>query len=71
MDFKLFPKDKYGYDMAFIVVDRLSKQAISLPCFKTTTIKDMACIYVDNIYQIYGAPKLIISNYRPQFISDF
>jgi len=50
MDFKSFLKDKYGYDMAFIVVDRLSKQAISLPCFKTTTVKDMACIYVNNIY---------------------
>ena len=65
MDFKLFPKNKYGYNMAFIVVNQLSKQAISLPYFKTTTAKDMARIYVNNIYQIYSAPKLIISNYRP------
>jgi len=65
MDFKLFPKDKHGYDIAFIVVNRLSKQAISLPCFKTITAKDMACMYVDNIYQIYSAPKLIVSNYGP------
>jgi len=36
--------------MAFIVVNRLSKQAISLPYFKTITVKDMACIYVNNIY---------------------
>ena len=65
MDFKSFLKDKYGYNIAFIVVDRLSKQAISLPYFKTITAKDMAYIYVDNIYQIHSAPKLIISNYRP------
>ena len=71
MDFKSFPKDKYGYNMAFIVVNWLSKQAISLPCFKTTTAKDMAHIYVDNIYQIYSALKLIISNRGPQFILDF
>ena len=51
--------------MAFIVVNWLSKQAISLPCFKTITAKDMACIYIDNIYQIHGAPKLIIFNYGP------
>ena len=51
--------------MAFIVVDQLSKQAISLPYFKTITIKDIACIYVNNIYRIYSAPKLIVSNYRP------
>jgi len=50
MDFKLFLKDKHGYNMAFIVVNRLSKQAISLPCFKTITIKDMAYIYINNIY---------------------
>jgi len=50
--------------MAFIVVNQLSKQAISLPYFKTITAKDIAYIYIDNIYRIYGAPKLIISNYR-------
>jgi len=51
--------------MAFIVVNQLSKQAISLPCFKTTTVKDMARIYINNIYQIYSAPKLIVFNHRP------
>ena len=50
MDFKLFLKDKYGYNMAFMVVNRLSKQAISLPCFKTITAKDMARMYINNIY---------------------
>jgi len=65
MDFKLFPKDKHGYNIAFMVVDRLSKQAISLPCFKTITTKDMARMYINNIYRIYGAPELIVSNYRP------
>ena len=62
LHFKLFLKDKHGYNIAFIVVDQLNKQAISLPCFKTMTIKDIAYIYIDNIYQIHGAPKLIISN---------
>ena len=65
MDFKLFLKDKHGYNIAFIVVNQLSKQAISLPYFKTITTKNMARIYVNNIYQIYSAPKLIISNYGP------
>ena len=65
MDFKLFLKNKYGYNIAFIVVDQLNKQAISLPYFKTITVKDIARIYINNIYQIHSAPKLIISNYRP------
>jgi len=65
MDFKLFLKNKYSYNIAFIVVNQLSKQAISLPYFKTITAKDMARIYVNNIYQIHSAFKLIVSNYRP------
>jgi len=71
MDFKSFLKDAYGHNAAFIVVNRLYKQSVSLSCFKTTTIKDIACLYVNNIYQFYSAPKLIISNYSPQFILDF
>jgi hypothetical protein len=71
MDYKSFPKDNHGYDMVFVVVDRLSKQAFSLPCFRTTTAKDMARIYVSNIYRIYGAPESIVSDRGPQFVSDF
>jgi len=50
MDFKSFLKDTYGYNTAFIVIDRLYKQSVSFFCFKTTTIKDMARLYIDNIY---------------------
>ena len=65
MDFKLFLKDAHGYNAAFIVINWLYKQSISLPCFKTITAKDMAYFYINNIYWFYGAPKLIISNYGP------
>jgi len=71
MDFKSFPKDAHGHDAAFVVIDRLCKQSVSLPCFKTTTAKDMARLYVDNIYRFYGAPESIVSDRGPQFISDF
>ena len=65
MDFKLFPKDAHGHNAAFIVINQLYKQSVSLPCFKTITAKDMARLYIDNIHQFYGAPKLIVSNYSP------
>ena len=71
MDFKSFLKDAHGHDAAFVVINRLYKQSVSLPCFKTITVKDMARLYINNIYWFYGAPKLIISNYSPQFILDF
>ena len=65
MDFKSFLKDAYSYNTAFIVIDRLYKQSISLSCFKTTTIKDIAYFYINNIYRFYNTPKLIIFNYSP------
>jgi hypothetical protein len=71
MDFKSFPKDKFGYDMIFVVVDRLGKRAYSLPCFKTTTAKDMARLYVTNVWRTHGAPDTAVSDRGPQFISEF
>jgi len=50
MDFKLFLKDAHGYNAAFIVINRLYKQSVSLPYFKTITAKDMARLYINNIY---------------------
>jgi predicted aspartyl protease len=71
MDFQSFPPDTHGYDTVFVVIDRLSKQAFSIPCFKTTTAKDMARLYIQNIYRIRGAPESIVSDRGPQFTSDF
>ena len=71
MDFKLFLRDTYGHNMAFIVIDWLCKQFVSLPCFKTIIVKDMAHLYINNIYWFYSAPELIISDCSPQFILDF
>jgi hypothetical protein len=65
MDFKSFPKDKHGYDTAFVVMDRLSKQSISIPCYKTTTAKDMAQLYVTYVYRHRGAPQTIVSDRGP------
>jgi hypothetical protein len=71
MDFRSFPKDQRGYDAAFVVVDRLSKHPISIPCFKTTNAKDMAELFITHVYRHHGVPDSIVSDRGPQFISDF
>jgi transposase InsO family protein len=71
MDFKSFPKDKKGYDAVYVVIDRLGKRAYSIPCYKTTTAKDMAQLFISNIYRTHGAPNTIVSDRGPQFISEF
>ena len=71
MDFKLFLKNAYSHNAAFIVINWLYKQSISLPYFKTITVKNMARLYINNIYWFYSTPESIISNHGPQFILDF
>jgi transposase InsO family protein len=71
MDFRSFPKDKDGYDAAFVIVDRLSKKPLSLPCHKTTTAEDMARMYIETIYRWKGPPDTIVSDRGGQFISKF
>lgn len=71
MDFKSMPKDKFGYDAVLVVIDRLSKQAISVPCHKTVTAEQLAQLYITHVYRYYGAPESVVSDRGPQFVSRF
>ena len=62
MDFWSFPKDKKGYDTAFVVVDWFSKRPISMPCYKTTDTAGMAQLFMKNVYQYWGPPTTIVSD---------
>lgn len=70
-DFCTFPTDQYGYDNVLVFIDRLSKQAISIPCKKTVTATDLASLYIYHIYRYYGPPQTIVSDRGSQFMSEF
>ena len=53
-------KDKYSFNTIFVVVNHLSKQLIITPYYKTITTKDMAYIYIINVYYHKGALELIV-----------
>jgi hypothetical protein len=36
VDFKPFPKDRYGYDCVYVVIDRICK-TFTIPCYQTVT----------------------------------
>jgi hypothetical protein len=46
MDFKEFPWDQAGYNQVMVIIDRLSKQAISIPCHKTINARGMANLFI-------------------------
>jgi hypothetical protein len=65
IDFKSFPYNKNGYNVILVVIDQLSKQAFSLPYFKTTTIKDITELYIQYIYYIKGVLDIIVLDRGP------
>jgi hypothetical protein len=71
MDFKSMSLDKAGYDKVYIVIDRLSKQAISMPCYKTITAEEIAQLYIKHVYRYYSLSESAVSDQGPQFISHF
>jgi len=71
IDFKDFPRDKSGYDQIMVIIDRLSKQAISIPCHKTIDARGMAELFVQWVYRFGHTPETIVSDRGPQFVSSF
>lgn len=71
MDFKSMLKDKHGYDIIYIVIDCLSKQSISIPCYKTIIAKDIAQLFVLYIYRYRGALQTLMLDRGSQFVLEF
>lgn len=71
IDFKSFPPDKSGYNQIMVVIDRLSKQAVSIPCHKNINAHGMAHLFIQWIYRFGHTPESIVSDRGPQFISEF
>jgi transposase InsO family protein len=71
MDFKSVPKDKKGYNNIYVVIDRLTKQAVSIPCYKEITAEGIACLFIRYVYSYFRPPDSIVSDRGPQFISRF
>jgi transposase InsO family protein len=71
IDFCSFPKDRHGFDNVMVVVDRLSKRSISIPCQKTISALETARLFILHIYRWKGPPDTIISDRGGQFVSAF
>ena len=65
------PEDKYGFNNALVIVDRLSKATWTAACRDTATAKDAARLYYEGLYRLYGLPEEIVSDRGPQFASSF
>jgi transposase InsO family protein len=60
-----------GYDAIWVVIDWLTKMRHLIPCSTTVDAKELANLFVMNIFRLHGLPNSILSDRGPQFASRF
>ena len=60
-----------GFTAIVVFVDKLTKMVHLIGCKKEVTAMEYAQIFVDNVFQLHGLPKVIISDRDPRFTGKF
>jgi hypothetical protein len=72
MDFVVgLPRTPKGKDSVWVIVDRLTKVAHFVPVKTRYATEKLAELYVEHILRLHGAPRSIVSDRGPQFVSKF
>jgi hypothetical protein len=72
MDFIVgLPRTQGGYDLIWVIVDRLTKVAHFILVKTTYSGAKLTELYMSQIVCLHGAPKKIVSDRGPQFTSKF
>ena len=71
MDFITSLPKSLGYDAIFVVVDMLTKVAHPIPVCKDHRAKDIAMIFMKQIFVYHGLPQRIISDRDSKFTRNF
>ncbi|GJT17081.1 putative reverse transcriptase domain-containing protein [Tanacetum coccineum] len=72
MDFVTkLPKTSQGYDIIWVIVNRLTKSAIFTPMRETDPLDKLARLYLKEVVTRHGIPVSIICDRDPRFASNF
>ena len=72
MDFVTgLPVSRQGNDCILVMVDKLTKYVVVVPCLKTLTAAQCADLFIQHIFQTKGLPDKIISDRDKLFTSKY
>ena len=72
MDFVIgLPRTQVGYDVIWVIVDRLTKSTHFLAIRNNFTLNRLAKLYIDEMVKLYGVSMLIVSDQDPGSHLDF
>jgi transposase InsO family protein len=60
-----------GFDSIMVVVDRLTKMAVCVPCCEAMSAEEFAKLFVERVFCEHGLPKDIVSDRGATFLSRF
>ena len=60
-----------GHDIMMTVVDSVSKRAHFILTHTTVTAEGAARLFLHQVWKLYGLPKCVILDHRPQFVACF
>lgn len=68
MDFIMgLPKTSRGYDVIWVIVDRLRKSVLLMAIRRTTPIEKLEKLYVDEVIKLRGVPLSVVFDRDPRF----
>ncbi|KAH0607596.1 uncharacterized protein H6S33_002630 [Morchella sextelata] len=71
MDFITDLPESDGYNEILVVVDRLTKMRHLIPTTKEADSKEVATLYIDNVWKLHGLPETMVSDRGTQFVAEF
>jgi len=67
----VLPKTVKGFDLIWVIVDRLTKSTHFIPIKTCMSVARLAEIYIEQIVRLNGIPSSIVSDWDPRFTSKF
>ena len=65
------PNASEDYNLILVIVNRFSKMARYIPCYKTINTLELAQRIWDSVFSLFGTLNKIVSNRGTVFISKF